>query len=100
MLLVLIPDHLLDRRIGRAKTRRRRTKKLINEVLQDEDIARQSELVEILTHPDENVNQVTLDILIHQLYDEYWEERTVKVPAYIGACWGTYGWHLPGTFRS
>jgi len=80
-------------------------KKLIEEVLQDEDIARQPELVEILTHPDENVNQVALDIIIHQLYDEYWEERTVKyenikVPAYIGACWGTYGWHLPGTFRS
>ncbi|MEM1587111.1 MAG: CocE/NonD family hydrolase [Candidatus Bathyarchaeia archaeon] len=80
-------------------------KKLINEVLQDEDIARQPVLVEILTNPDKNENQVALDIILHQLYDEYWEERTVKyenikVPAYIGACWGTYGWHLPGTFRS
>ena len=46
-----------------------------------------------------------MDALLNPVDGPYWEDRrvqydTIKVPAYIGACWGIYGLHLPGAFRS
>jgi predicted acyl esterase len=63
------------------------------------------ELVEFLKNPDEGNNPVIVDMLLNPLDGPYWEERrvkyeTIKVPAYIGACWGIYGLHLPAAFRS
>jgi predicted acyl esterase len=77
----------------------------INRVLQDEDIAAVPELVQILRNPDVGNNPLVVDILTHPDDGPYWEERKVKyegikVPGYIGACWGMYGLHLPGAFRS
>ena len=77
----------------------------IDKVLQDEDIAAVPELVEILRHPDEGINPILVDILLNPYDGEFWNDRkvrysTIRVPAYIGACWGMFGVHLPGAFRS
>ena len=77
----------------------------INRVLQDEDIAAVPELVQILRNPDAGNNPLVVEILTHPYDGPYWEERKVKyegikVPGYIGACWGIYGLHLPGALRS
>jgi predicted acyl esterase len=77
----------------------------INKVLQDEDIAAVPELVQILRNPDVGNNPLVVEILTHPYDGPYWEERKVKyerikVPGYIGACWGIYGLHLPGALRS
>jgi hypothetical protein len=46
-----------------------------------------------------------LDNYLNYLDGEYFRERSVdytraQCPAYLGACWGIYGLHLPGAFRS
>jgi predicted acyl esterase len=77
----------------------------IAKMLQDEDIKAVPEIVAILRNPEAGVNPFVVDLILHPLYDNFWEERTVnyeniKIPAYIGACWGCYGIHLPAAFRS
>ena len=77
----------------------------IEKVLSDEDIRGVPELVQILKNPNAGTAPLVTDILLHPHDGPYWEERKVKhesihVPAYIGACWGIYGLHLPGAFRS
>ena len=89
----------------RKKLGAKRLKRAIHDALQDEDIARQPRLVEVLMNPDKEENQAALDIILHPFYDDYWEDRTVnydriRVPAYIGSCWTQFMIHLPGTFRS
>jgi predicted acyl esterase len=82
-----------------------RFKEEIVKALQDPDIAGVPELVQILKNPDQGVNPILVDILLHPFDGPYWDVRKVryeeiKVPAYIGACWGMYGLHLPAAFRS
>ena len=77
----------------------------IARMLQDDDIKAVPELVSILRNPEAGVNPYIVDLILHPLYDKFWEERTVKyekikIPAYIGACWGNYGIHLLAAFRS
>jgi predicted acyl esterase len=77
----------------------------INKLLQDEDIAGVPEIVQILKNHVVGANPLFVDILLHPYDGPYWEKRKVKyegikVPGYIGACWGIYGLHLPGAFRS
>lgn len=80
-------------------------RKAIEQLLADDDIRAVPELVAVLKNPDGGTNPFVIDLLLHPLYDDYWRERTVdyariKVPAYIGGCWGIYGIHLPAAFRS
>jgi len=97
--------------IARFESETRRTlgedkfKTAIDEVLQDPDITAIPELAQALKNPDEGSNPFMVDILLNRLDGPFWEERRPKyeniaVPAYIGCCWGNYGLHLPGTFRS
>lgn len=77
----------------------------INQLLQDEDILAIPELVEVLKNPDAGRNPLIIDFLLNPLDSPYWEQRRVdydkvKVPAYVGCCWGHFGMHLPGAFRS
>jgi predicted acyl esterase len=77
----------------------------IGEVLQDPDVTDVSELVQVLKNPDEGTNPFMVDVLLNPLDGPFWEARrpkyeNIKIPAYIGCCWGNYGLHLPGTFRS
>jgi predicted acyl esterase len=81
------------------------SKEDIGKILEDKDIAGVPELVQILRNPQMGVNPILVDLLRHPYDGPYWDERKVnygpiKVPAYIGCCWGMYGLHLPGTFRS
>jgi predicted acyl esterase len=50
-------------------------------------------------------NPILVDILRHPCDGPFWDKRKVdfdaiQIPAYLGACWGIYGLHLPGAFRS
>jgi len=54
----------------------------------------------------QGANALIADILCQPLDNDYYRARSVdydlgiEVPAYFGACWGVYGLHLPGAFRS
>lgn len=80
-------------------------KNAIAKMLQDEDIRGVPELVAALKDPEAGLNPFIVDLILHPLYDKFWEERTadytkIKIPAYIGGCWGSYAHHLPAAFRS
>jgi len=77
----------------------------VDKLLQDEDFRTNPEIAAVLRNPEAGVNPFVVDLFLHPLYDKYWEERTlnydsIKIPAYIGACWANYGIHLAGAFRS
>jgi hypothetical protein len=77
----------------------------INAAMHDEDIVCIPHLREALENPDKGWNIVIVDTVLNYLDNEYWRERSVNyenahVPAYLGACWGNYGLHLLGAFRS
>ncbi len=81
------------------------TKEEIEKVLEDKDIAGVPELVQILRSPDNGTNPILVDLLLHPYDGPYWETRrvnhqSIRVPSYLGSCWGIYGLHLPGAFRS
>jgi predicted acyl esterase len=84
----------------------RKYREAIAEALQDKDICAVPYLAEALQNPDKGNNALLIDILINTLAGPYYQERDtkyendIKVPAYLGACWGMYGLHLPGAFRS
>ena len=91
---------------ARDASSQRHRQERAKEVLKDEEIAQVPFLVNALKSPDEGFNQVLLDVLLNPLDGEYYRQRSVdpnaspKVPAYLGGCWGIYGLHLPGAFRS
>ena len=79
--------------------------KAIADLLEEDDIRVVPEIVQVLKNPEAGVNPFIVNLLLHPLYDKFWEDRTVKyetinIPAYIGACWANYGIHLRGAFRS
>ncbi|MGA3127782.1 MAG: CocE/NonD family hydrolase [Candidatus Korobacteraceae bacterium] len=74
-------------------------------LIQNEDIAAAPELVAALNNPSEGRNPLIVDFLMLAEDGPFWEDRRVKfdqieAPAYIGGCWGHYGLHTPGAFRS
>ncbi len=80
-------------------------KDAIVKMLEDEDIKAVPELVAILKNPEAGLNPFIVDLVLHPVRDKFWQDRTVnynriKIPAYIGSCWGSYGIHLPAAFRS
>ena len=80
-------------------------KQAIVAALQDKDICAVPHLVEALKNPDRAANALLVDILLNPLDGPYYQERNVKhdaikVPSYLGGCWGMYGLHLPGDLRS
>ena len=78
----------------------------ISQALQDEEICAVPYLFKALKNPEQETNAIIADFLLNYLDGDYFEERrvdyekTANVPAYLGACWGIYGLHLPGAFRS
>lgn len=75
-------------------------KKAITNALQDEDLCAVPHILETL-----RTGRGPLDNYLLYLDGEFYRERSVnytntEVPAYLGACWGIYGLHLPGAFRS
>ncbi|MGH7642889.1 MAG: CocE/NonD family hydrolase [Candidatus Dormibacteria bacterium] len=76
----------------------------IAEALRDEEVAEIPGLVQCLRAPD-GAEAVVADILLQPLDGPFYQDRRVdfhntEVPAYLGACWGLFGLHLPGAFRS
>ncbi len=63
-------------------------------------------LVDVLEDPDQGGNRFIIELLLQPFDGEFYRERSVDyslgstVPGYFGACWGVYGNHLPGAFRS
>lgn len=77
----------------------------IEETLKDKEIQAVPSLVEALLNPERGANPLIVDIILNKFDGEYYQERNVKhenikIPAYLGACWGVYGLHLPGAFRA
>lgn len=72
----------------------------------DEDMAAQPFLSEALSDPANPEYALIAEILAQPMDNEYYRERSLDyskepaVPAYLGACWGVYGLHLPGALRS
>ncbi|MBP1698304.1 MAG: hypothetical protein H6Q41_3492 [Deltaproteobacteria bacterium] len=83
-----------------------RYREAISEALRDKDIREIPYLLEALRNPEQGGNALLVDILLNPLDGEYFAERKVQydkdpgVPAFLGGCWGMYGLHLPGAFRS
>ena len=77
----------------------------IDEALNDEEIRAVPALVEALKNPDRDANPLMVDIVLNRFDSEYFQERNVRhedirIPTYLGGCWGIYGLHLPGAFRA
>jgi predicted acyl esterase len=82
-----------------------RFKEAIEEALRDEEICAVPALFEALKYPERDANPLIVDTVLNKFDGEYWQERSVKlgdirIPSYLGACWGIYGLHLPGAFRA
>ena len=80
-------------------------KEAIARALGDEEIAAVPGLREALQHPDAGTNALIVDLVLHPFDGPFWHERNAKdslatIPAYLGACWGNYGLHLPGAFSA
>jgi predicted acyl esterase len=89
----------------REKWGEMRFKAAIDEALNDEEVRVVPVLVEALRNPDRDANPLIVDIVLNRFDSEYFQERNVrhediKIPTYLGGCWGIYGLHLPGAFRA
>lgn len=75
----------------------------IQEALAERDIAAIPEARRALENPVAGANSIIADIILHQIDGPFWQERTpdyenISVPVYMGACWGSFGIHLPPLF--
>lgn len=91
--------------VSKAQMGEKNYREAIARLLDDDDIRAVPELVAVLKNPESGVHPFIVDLMLHPLYDDFWRARTVdysriKVPAYIGGCWGMYGIHTPAAFRS
>jgi len=80
-------------------------KEAIAQAMRDEEIMAVPGLREALQNPDAGTNALVVDVLLHPFDGPFWRERSAQdakatVPAYLGACWGNYGLHLPGAFTA
>ena len=93
---------LLQQEIGDAAFQ-----ELVEAAQADPDIAAVPFLSEALAAPLEERFALIAEILAQPLDNDYYRDRSLDyendkpaVPAYLGACWGVFGLHLPGAFRS
>jgi predicted acyl esterase len=72
----------------------------------DPELLAVPEIAAALAAPDKGRNPLIVGVVLNALWSEYWKERAlpldadIKIPAYLGSCWGIYGLHLPGDVRS
>jgi predicted acyl esterase len=94
-------ENALRKKWGEEKYRER-----VAEALADPEIAATPYLVEVLRSPDAGRNQFIAAFLLNPLDGEFFRSMSIDVNAksdvagYFGGCWGIYGLHLPGDFRS
>jgi len=77
----------------------------IEAALRNTEIASVPYLVEVLRNADAGANSMVVDILLNDLWNDFYGQRSVnfenaKIPAYFGGDWGLYGLHLPGDIRA
>ena len=78
----------------------------LSHALADPEIAAVPTYKDALENPDQGVNPLFCEILIHNMYDDYFEERAMdfeaasKVPLYAGGDWKGYAFHLAGDVRA
>jgi uncharacterized protein len=80
-------------------------KEALAQALRDEEISALPALRAALQNPDAGTNALVVDFLLHPFDGPFWHERNAHdaqatIPAYLGACWGNYGLHLPGAFTA
>jgi uncharacterized protein len=80
-------------------------KEAIAQAMRDEEIMAVPGLREALQNPGAGTNALIVDLVLHPFDGPFWHERNAQdakatIPAYLGACWGNYGLHLPGTFSA
>ena len=80
-------------------------KDAIARVMRDEEIMAVPGLHEALQNPEVGTNALIVDFLLHPFDGPFWREHSAQdakatIPAYLGACWGNYGLHLPGAFTA
>jgi len=91
----------MKEKLGEEEYRRR-----VQAALSDAEIAAIPPLVEALREPDKGRNAWIVEPLLFPQYSEFWQEwheathGDLKIPAYLGSCWGVYGIHLAGDMRS
>ena len=89
----------------REKMGEKKYRAAIDAALRDEDIVAVADLRQVLENPDQGKNPAVVDVILNSLDGDYYRERNVdyrdaRTPAFLGACWGMYGLHLPGAFRT
>jgi predicted acyl esterase len=77
----------------------------IAQAMRDEEIIAVAGLREAVQNPEAGTNALVVDLLLHPFDGSFWHQRNAqdaeaKIPAYLGACWGNYGLHLPGAFTA
>lgn len=80
-------------------------KEAIAEAMRDAEIMAVPGLREALQNPEAGTNALVVDVLLNPFDGPFWRERSAHdqnglLPAYLGACWGNYGLHLPGAFSA
>ena len=78
----------------------------VQAALSDPEVTAIPALVDALRDPDKGRNAWIVEPLLFPQYSEFWQEwhaatqGELKIPAYLGSCWGVYGIHLAGDMRS
>jgi predicted acyl esterase len=80
-------------------------KEAIAQAMRDQEIMALPGLREALHNPDSGTNALIVDFILHPFDGPFWREHSAHddqatIPAYLGACWGNYGLHLPGAFSA
>lgn len=80
-------------------------KEAIAQAMRDQEIIALPGLREALHNPDSGTNALIVDFILHPFDGPFWREHSAHddqatIPAYLGACWGNYGLHLPGAFSA
>jgi hypothetical protein len=80
-------------------------KEALERAMRDEEIMAVPALSEALQNPEAGTNALVVDVLLNPFDGPFWHMRNARdakatVPAYLGACWGNYGLHLPGAFTA
>jgi predicted acyl esterase len=78
---------------------------MIEELRADREIMSTPFLAEVMREPEKVPFPLIVEVLMHKCDDEWHKSRAVdfaasRIPAYFGADWGMFGFHMPGDVRA
>jgi uncharacterized protein len=80
---------------------------MIEEMRADRELMSVPFIAEVLREPEKVPHPLIVEVLMHRLDDEWHRARAVDfdadtsgIPAYFGADWGMFGFHMPGDVRA